>query len=398
MCNLRFLTLLAWCLCADTLVHNKLLAQADPPPRLPPIPGNDDFANGTPLVGEPLAQPVYLTGATFEPFESGWTWFGSEAGSVWWSWVAPRSGAVTVTLLDEVSRAGGYPGATPDVQSACAITVSEGTTPTELIIDAQASSYRRPLFAQTTFQAVGGATYQIQTASESAPNAAFVLRLAYDVAPEIVLSQPILNAQFLAGETIPFAARCLDPDGGISNVWFRVASQYNEWPQTWWIAHPPFATNWTPTIPDRYRLQAIVEDVAGALREAVPVEFEVRPVNDAFANRTPLLGDSIDTTAWVQNATSEAFATVGNWTDIWWRWTAPRSGPFTLVVDETPGYYPRVDIFTGSTLPTLVTVASNIYNGWFGVPYETSATFDAVAGVEYAIEVSSSAQCSLHGV
>lgn len=379
------------------LLSAGLVAGIGPLLAAPPPPPNDDFVNRFTLTGERVVEPVELAGATVEAFEGTIVSEFNADRSVWWRWVAPRSGIVTLTLVDQVSRSGGNPNTPQDSYSACGLTVAKGTPPSGFTVVASESSVRHLLFSQVSIQAEAGTEYQIRADAIGLHAARFILNLAYNAAPQIIIEQPGNTSEFNLGDVILLAARCLDPDNPVSNVRFYVANQFGA-VQTM-LTTPPFATNWTPVIPSRYRILALAEDAAGGVRAAIPVSIEVRPANDQFFNRFPLQGDSFDTTGWIQNATGDKNEDAATIPNVWWRWTAPRNGPFTIVADNTPGYYPRLDVFTVGSPGQLQVVASKTYDGLAGVPYQASVTFGAVAGMEYAISVSSSGgECALKGV
>lgn len=114
-----------------------------------------------------------------------------------------------------------------------------------------------------------------------------------------------------------------------------------------------------------------------------------RPANDNFANRITLTGASVSTTGDSSYASAElgepAHANVNPTNSIWWKWTAPASGPVRLST-------------AGSAFDTVLAVytGTSNFNSLFQVAYGTdvSATdptsvvvFNAVSGVEYQIVV-----------
>ena len=68
---------------------------------------------------------------------------------------------------------------------------------------------------------------------------------------------------------------------------------------------------------------------------------------------------------------------------VWWRWTAPASGPFMFMTQDS-SFDTVMGVYTGTFVDSLVTVAEDDDGG----PDSTSAvTFDAVAGTTYYIAV-----------
>src|SRR5947208_17193148 len=61
-------------------------------------PANDDFANRTVLSGSSITFTGTLAGATYESAETNHFDLISGSGSVWWTWTAPASSHVVVTM------------------------------------------------------------------------------------------------------------------------------------------------------------------------------------------------------------------------------------------------------------------------------------------------------------
>jgi hypothetical protein len=72
---------------------------------------------------------------------------------------------------------------------------------------------------------------------------------------------------------------------------------------------------------------------------------------------------------------------------LWWRWTAPRTGPVLLTTTGS-SVDTLLAVYTGSALSGLQLVASNDDAGEEGSPM-SELVFEAVAGVEYQIAVDS---------
>ena len=126
------------------------------------------------------------------------------------------------------------------------------------------------------------------------------------------------------------------------------------------------------------------DDITGAQRLYGPPGT---PANDNFANATAIsLNDgSTQVTGFNTNATKQSgeplHAGDAGGRSVWWRWTAPASGPVALnlqgsVFDTTLGVY------TGSSVSALTTIVSNddLQNGV--IQYST-VTFNAVADTTY---------------
>lgn len=112
------------------------------------------------------------------------------------------------------------------------------------------------------------------------------------------------------------------------------------------------------------------------------VQIQPGPVNDDFAGRELLTGEMIVLAGTTVGATREqdepAHGGRANGASVWYRWVAPRDGPFVVSV---LGSTPRVArVFTGESLASLDAIGS---------ASSTRVPFNAVAGVEYPIAVDS---------
>ncbi len=116
------------------------------------------------------------------------------------------------------------------------------------------------------------------------------------------------------------------------------------------------------------------------------------PANDHFANRIALSGASVNTTGTTLYATLEETepphnGRLGSGNSVWWRWTAPSSGP--VVMTTTGSTADTVlAVYSGDTLEQLVPLAAN-NNDPTVVPSTTASrvSFAAEAGITYQIAV-----------
>ena len=104
------------------------------------------------------------------------------------------------------------------------------------------------------------------------------------------------------------------------------------------------------------------------------------PVNDNFASRITLAGNSVTTTGWNYNATLQSgeptLANAAAGSSVWWSWTPATSGRLTL--NATGSAVPAtVAAYTGNAVAALVNV-----QGGFG-----SIGVDVNAGTPYAIQL-----------
>ncbi|MGD1032606.1 MAG: PQQ-binding-like beta-propeller repeat protein, partial [Opitutaceae bacterium] len=124
-------------------------------------------------------------------------------------------------------------------------------------------------------------------------------------------------------------------------------------------------------------------DLAAALASA---PGDNAPFNDNFASRAQLSGSSLSVRSSNAGATREAGepSIGGNpgGASLWWQWTAPASGSVTLSTAGS-GYATLVGVYTGASLSSLATVASNATPGTGA----SSVTFVAQAGTTYELTV-----------
>src|SRR5205085_2361109 len=119
------------------------------------------------------------------------------------------------------------------------------------------------------------------------------------------------------------------------------------------------------------------DGASGYLTLSVTVSL---PPNDDFANRATITGMTATLSGSNIGATGERGDFGRN--SVWWKWTAPASGFYTL---DTVGsdFDTGLGVFTGSALSNLQRIIfSNGYTNQLG-----RVTFLAQAGVEYEIIV-----------
>ncbi|MBU6399877.1 MAG: hypothetical protein KGS61_06125 [Verrucomicrobia bacterium] len=114
------------------------------------------------------------------------------------------------------------------------------------------------------------------------------------------------------------------------------------------------------------------------------LSFIASPVNDDFANRTPLTGTNIHLTEANAAATAEPGEPVHHnpgGSSVWWSWTAPVTGQLNVTTAGSD-FDTLLGIYTGAVLTNLTTIA----NDDTGTANE-NLTIHALAGTPYAIAV-----------
>jgi hypothetical protein len=93
------------------------------------------------------------------------------------------------------------------------------------------------------------------------------------------------------------------------------------------------------------------------------ISVTVRPANDDFSNRIPLIGPDVEASTYLYAATGEPGEpahfgpAVGT---AWWTWTAPLSGVVRVALSPSSQPVFRVAIYQGDTLPELRLVAKTM--------------------------------------
>jgi chitodextrinase len=351
-------------------------------------PPNDNFADRIPLGSDNVAVTGTNTAATTEPGETQ-TVFPMVGRTLWWSWLAPTDGLVTISV--EAIPTGSEGQIFPTEQGTTIwVSVSMGDNLNTLVMVTNRGAYawgHAPPLIQVTFNAVAVTRYQIAADGAVGLFATLKLNIARTRPPLVILSHPLNNAEFLAGDPVVATAEAFDPDGTVRAVEFFVGAQSGSGLRTVNVAARPFRTGWTDLESGRYDLMARATDNHGAKRDAIPIRFNVRPANDDFAHRFSFTGSFVTVTGALARATSEPGepADLGP-VNVWWSWTAPASAIFTITARAAPGYYPTLSVFTGNSLGGLTLVERSTSDG-FDPAHPSRVVIAAQAGMVYAIAV-----------
>jgi hypothetical protein len=378
-------------------------------------PRNDDFAARIALNGAAPTVSGSNRGATLEPNEP--MHAGTPGGkSVWYSWTAPKSGTVTLT----VQGAGITP--LPGIYKSVSATSSTPVTRTLNFDTAQT-------IAHATFDAVAGGAYTVAIDSPSGTSGDFSLSLGFQRAPE---NDTFASRTKLLGDTITLAemnnlAATLEageplhsaPNLGGKSVWFS----WNA-PRSGTVIVTATTTNFYALL-DVYRGNSLstLTNVAGRriafdstnkvttlTFDAVAAEdyelafdglggeagvfnwtlaFPPAPGNDAFTNRISLAGTLASVSASNLYATRESgepahFSQPGG-RSIWYSWRAPVSGPVTVTC-RGDNFFTLLDVYTGNAVTALTNVAGRFVT-FNQTNFTSTLTFSAVAYRTYALAV-----------
>jgi hypothetical protein len=363
-----------------------------------PPPPNDAFADRIALAGANVSTNGANIGATREPGEPAHAG-GLGEHSVWWTWNAPASGRVTITVGGSFYKV---------------IAIYTGADLASLTPVASSS-------ATATFEAVAGVAYQI--AVDGAGSFDFTTSLSVTVA----LLPPPANDNFatataLAGTNANVSSATnvsASTEPGEPTHAGRVGGH-----SVWWTWTAPAAGHFVVTATGYFNkllgiytgdsvsaltevargygtsgklAQAGFDATAGTVyrfavdgesgaSDSFSLQLMLPPLNDDFANRFTLTGSSASATANSTTATKEidepTHAGEEGGKSLWWTWTAPVAGR-VMVTITTTGLDPAVAVYTGTELAGLTAIAG----GAAYSPGPAYANFDAVAGAIYQIAV-----------
>ena len=376
-------------------------------------PANDSFAARAPLVG---ASPT-ATGDSFaasletdEPIHAG----APGGRSVWWSWTAPANGSVVLHTQGS------------DFDTLLAVYIGSSLPALNHVASNDDASL--DLSSRVTFNAIAGQTYQI--AVDGHGGAAGNIALALTLGP----AQPTPANDTFAGRitlsgTSPSASGT--NNGASTELGEPAHAGLLGGRSVWWTWTAPSAgtvllrtdgssfdtvlavyTGDTlaalePVAADDndglgVASRVIFNAVAGrAYRIAVDGRYgdsgvialslafyttPPAPANDHFAARATLSGEIVATGGTTLFASREAdepnHADNSGGASVWWTWTAPASGTFT-VHSAGSTFNTLLAVYTGTTLGGLAPVGANDQDPLGG---DTSrVTFEAVAGTAYQI-------------
>lgn len=340
-------------------------------------PANDNFTNRIVFYGATntvTGSNVGAGGETNEPHHSGLI----PQRSVWWSWVAPESGSVTLDTA----------GSSFDT----VLEVYTGAGLTNLIsVAANDDATANLSTSLVNFTAVAGVSYPIMVDGYGGANGSIQLnvRLPVPVAAPRVTTPPVSQSY---------------PANVGSNAVFSVTltGSYPRWFQ-WHKNGAPLAgaTNATFTLANVGATNSgnygvVVTNLYGSVTSS-PAILAVgsAPANDFFTNRFTLTGPSLTNIAANDFASLEPgeplHGGVADAASLWWTWTAPASGLVTLDTfgSTIAGGAPLdtvLAVYTGSSLNQLIPITAN-GDAVPGVPGPSLIRFRAQAGVPYQIAV-----------
>lgn len=365
---------------------------------LRPGPINDDFAQRVRLSGSTASHSQTFHGASREPGEPdlpGW----ETVGSVWYEWEAPASGSYLLRVDYGAS-------------TALAAVVWEGTAwpPTDRVVWSPASSWDRRV--KVGFAAVAGTRYVIQVlAGAQDADAPLVVQVQPGPANDDFAARALIEGGLAVtpATTLGATREGGEPAHGLrtegASVWYRwVAPRDGRMGVSVLSSTPHVLGVFTgTTITNLARIVSasatrltfdtaagveyqIAVDTAPATAGAFTLRLAPPPVNDAFADRTLLVGANVTTSSYTLHASVEAleWGEDGAANSIWWKWVAPGNGLARFAVGTAESAQP--------TLATFVEIPSASGSNVFAaaarmVTNRIAGSFPVMAGRAYDLRV-----------
>ena len=204
--------------------------------------------------------------------------------------------------------------------------------------------------------------------------------------PAVGIIHPTNNATFYVGDTVLLSVDASDSDGTVTNVEFYLDSSL-----VGTVTNSPYQVSVTFTNgPTVQRMLARVTDNSGLTTVSGEVRFLVTyppPANDNFANRFVLTGSWLSVMGNNLYATREPGDPTEGGKSVWWSWTAPTSGVYTVTAVGLGFFYPSLGVYSGSAISNLNLVTSDRFNG-SDYTYAARVFINATGGMTYAIAVS----------
>jgi hypothetical protein len=345
-------------------------------------PANDSFAYSDTLVGSEHFVVADNTGATAEPGEPNHA--GNAAGnSLWWSWTAPASGHVTVDTAGSMFH------------PLLAVYTGNAINNLTLVVSNYfAGSFDHPDRSKLSFSATVGQRYRIVVDSAAFDGDGSGVFILYLRAGALTENDAFANAYVIpagslsvSGSNVNATREPGEPDHGAGtegrSIWWRWTAQTNGPVMLDSAGSPSNAVIAVYTGSALTGLTLMAHGAGpesaftfGALagvtyriavdhaRDTGPIvlNFRQRPANDNFANAILLAGAEITVLSENRGATKEMgepnHAGLARSKSVWWRWTAPTSGFYTLDAIGS-SVRPVLAVYTGSSVSSLALIAND---------------------------------------
>lgn len=340
-------------------------------------PVNDNFTNRINLTGSIVSAAGDNTYATREPGEPT-----QGVRSIWWSWSAPTSGTYTVTAAVHNFRP--Y------------LFVYTGSQLTNLTLLGSDIGGDLDRTAQVVLQAAEGTSYSMAVTTYAGAEGSVILSIVHANPPSVVMAAPTNGATIYATDNTLLRADVADPDGDVVKVeffanWQGAVRFLGTATNAPFEVSYTFGYNFADGGPQSALVQARATDATGITADSPLIQCWVTyppPPNDHFTNRLEIPGSFFTVAGNNLYATLEPDDPTPGRGSVWWEWTAPTSGIFSVTaVAHDRMFTPFLGVYSGSSLAGLTTLAT--ITG--GPAYSARATVNAMAGTRYVIGVSAAA-------
>ncbi len=321
-----------------------------------PIPGNDNFADRTPLVGSSVVAEGYNSSASAELGEPGMPL------TVWWSWTATVSGPVVISTIG-----------------------SEPSTYARVYAGSSLPNLNQVAWGDTPFYATAGTTYQIQVGNWDFGGG---IRLTITAPPVITLTSPQDGTVLTEPANLIFQADAADSDGNINGMKCYANGKF-----VFGAIGSALRFTWTNIPPGNYDFSLEATDNLG-ITTLTNFSCTIRPANDAFANRIRVNGASAVVSGSNLGASLESgepkHAGMLRGASVWWTWTSPFNGAVTISAELTrpdQDYWsaPALGVYFGSAVSNLLTIATNV-PVYGGQPAQVSLAVTAGSTCQIAVD------------
>ncbi len=292
------------------------------------LPSNDFFANARIIDGRSVHLMEYNYGAGLETHEPkhGRSFAGR---SIWYRWTAPATGWATWHVET--------PGRTP------ATKVYEGSSLSRLKPVKNQSQIVSPegLFEFYEFQAVAGKTYAFVVDNQRTPaeeGGGYSVNPASTFDMQFTFTTLRLEASLFAeSDGSPLFVAGFQGDSDITGGQFSLVQLDRFCPNLTIPSNGEAgALLWTNPPPGRFLLTAAVSQNSGDTVIVSPVTVRIPPANDNLSHAEPLQGYQLTHRSSIAGSTREpgepSHGGGKGLGSIWWKWTAPVSGPVDLGV------------------------------------------------------------------
>ncbi|MDB6124087.1 MAG: hypothetical protein JWQ71_3080 [Pedosphaera sp.] len=345
------------------------------PSLLPVRPLNDDFENRSLIIGNSTTVSGSYSNATeqpFEPFHAGYSGY----RSIWYSWLAPTNGTVSIQI-------------TTPLDDNLLIGVYTGNTLTNLNVTPL--NYWANFFsAYATNRAVNfnvqtGTPYQIAIDKRYFYQGGYTYGtwdgpVNFDFSfSSLSLIAPVDQGRFREPESIPLQVSYSQFDGDLSRIDYYAGTNLIAT-----ATNAPFSAVWNSPPYGDFQLTAIATNDDGFLKISPPISVAVIRGNDDFNDRIILFGDTVNKTGSTLGTSrqpgepTQGISGAGH--SVWYSWTAPYTGNL-LVSTAGSDEATAVGVYSGSTLSNLTLLATASDNRYY------DAALHVAKGLVYQIAV-----------